>query len=100
MIKKLLVFLIALTVICGGISPQFIASAEQSYQSNEAAEHLKNMGILPQSFDGDEMIKRGEFAELVYNLAGRGKISGKALEYNGFSPEGLSKAISYCSQNG
>lgn len=100
MIKKLLVFLIALTVICGGISPQFIASAEQSYQSNEAAEHLKNMGILPQSFDGDEMIKRGEFAELVYNLAGRGKISGKAPEYNGFSPEGLSKAIGYCSQNG
>lgn len=100
LMKKLLIFLIALTVMCGGISPQFTVSAEQSYQSGEAMGHLKNLAIIPQNTDSDEMIKRGEFANLVYNLAGKGKFKKTLSEYNEFLPEDISEAIDYCIKNG
>lgn len=97
--KRILVFLIAFSLTAGITAPRFNVLAEQSYQSIEAAEHLKNLGIFPQSFDDDETIKRGEFAYLVYNLAGRGKIGKTVAKYDGFSSESISSAIGYCLAN-
>lgn len=69
--KRILsVILIMTFILC--LFPAGVGADSEEY-GKEAIIHLENLGILPSDTDGDAPVTRGEFACMVYNLAGRGE---------------------------
>ena len=78
-----------------------ISFAATSEDDTEALTHLKNLGILSQEITGDEIMTRGDFAKVVYNIAGKNH-SNWSVEANKTveTEDSLMDAIRFCTQNG
>lgn len=88
-------------VLTGCLSLNFTVSADSGVYGTEALAHLKNLGIFSTEIDVDEVITRGEFANAVYKLVGKGIVyDSNYVFYDVGESHPFGAAINYCAQNG
>lgn len=101
MTKKILSLILIFVLATGCLCFTNTASADSDVYGEEALMHIKNLGILPADTDGDEVISRGEFAQAIYNIAGRDiDIPYERLYYDVETTDSYSKAVMWCTKNG
>lgn len=99
--KRICSILLVLVLMIGCTSFTTGVYADSDLYGEEALTHMKNLGILPYSLEGDEPVTRADFAQAVYILAGKNVILPfEQLYYDVAGNDNYSNAVMYCSKNG
>lgn len=99
--KRLVSLLLVFVLMAGCMSFTAVVSADSDLYGEEALTHMKNLGILPSSLEGDDPVTRAEFAQAVYLIAGKNvNMTFEQLYYDVSGSDEYSNAVMYCSKNG
>ena len=101
MTKKIISVILVLVLTLGCFCITNTVYADSDLYGDEALQHIINLGILPSSTDGEDLITRGQFAQAVYNIAGDNVVLPfELLYYDVDEADSCSGAVMYCSKNG